>query len=97
MTGNRIYVSFFGAGTSNIVAIIRGYLVRKAEFHCGRIVKICISLLGLFPLRNVLSGLTPKVPGVGSRKYVDKLILKCCTSTSAVETSSFIDSFTDYF
>ena len=44
----------------------------------------------------IFTGLIPKICGVGIRKYVDKLILMCCTPTSAVETSSFIDSSTDY-
>ena len=91
-------LAFLGQGQATL-SVIRGSLARSVGFRCSRIVKICISLhvLGLFPQRKFLTGLTPEIPGVGSRKYVDKQILMCCTSTSAVETSSFIDSFTEYF
>ena len=48
------------------LSIISGSLARREEFNCSAIVKICISLVGLFPRRIFLTGLTPKIPGVGS-------------------------------
>ena len=77
-------LALLGPVEAKLSVLISGSFVHREEFHCSKIVKICISLVGLFPRWTFLTGLTPKIPAVGRWKYIDKLILTCCTPTSAV-------------